>query len=239
MKKYISIGVILLLMLVSCQNRKVAAISIPILSYEVNPQKEKIAFYLKDRSGNNYNRFTKLKAALAQEGKELVFAMNGGMYQKDFSPVGLYIEQGIVLSPMDDAKNRAGNFYLQPNGVFYLTKSNEGKICPSANFKLGNHINYATQSGPMLVIDGKIHAKFNATSSNINIRNGVGILPNGNLLFALSKEKINFYSFALFFKEKGCRNALYLDGFVSKAYLPSQDWVKEDGNFGVIIGQTQ
>jgi len=84
-----------------------------------------------------------------------------------------------------------------------------------------------------------MHPKFNMGSTNVNIRNGVGVLPDGSLLFAMSKEKINFYDFALYFKQNGCENALYLDGFVSKTYLPSQGWEQLDGNFGVIIGETE
>ena len=88
----------------------------------------------------------------------------------------------------------------------------------------------------MLVVDGKKHSKFMEGSKNLNIRNGVGILPNGNVLFAISKEKINFYDFAAFFQNKGCKNALYLDGFVSRAYIPSKNWIQLDGRFGVLIG---
>lgn len=73
-------------------------------------------------------------------------------------------------------------------------------------------------------------------SANVNIRNGVGILPDGNVLFAMSKTEVNFYDFARFFKDKGCTNALYLDGFVSRAYAPSENWQQIDGNFGVMIG---
>jgi uncharacterized protein YigE (DUF2233 family) len=88
----------------------------------------------------------------------------------------------------------------------------------------------------MLVIDGAIHPAFVAGSANLNIRNGVGVLPNNELVFAMSKKEINFYDFAQYFKDLGCKNALYLDGFVSRTYLPEKNWKQEDGDFGVIIG---
>ncbi len=91
----------------------------------------------------------------------------------------------------------------------------------------------------MLLIKGAYHQKLKKGSSNLLIRNGVGILPNGNVLFAMSKEKVNFYDLATLFKQKGCKNALYLDGFVSRTYLPSSDWEQLDGNFGVMIGETE
>jgi uncharacterized protein YigE (DUF2233 family) len=90
----------------------------------------------------------------------------------------------------------------------------------------------------MLVIDGKIHPEFKEGSKNVNIRNGVGILPDNRIVFAMSKSEINFYDFANYFKSLGCKNALYLDGFVSRTYLPEQNWTQTDGNFGVIIGVT-
>jgi uncharacterized protein YigE (DUF2233 family) len=55
----------------------------------------------------------------------------------------------------------------------------------------------------------------------------------------MSKSGINFYDFADYFKRQGCKQALYLDGFVSRTYLPAQHWLQTDGNFGVIIGVSE
>ena len=88
----------------------------------------------------------------------------------------------------------------------------------------------------MLLVDGEIHPAFHKSSANLNIRNGVGVLPNNKVVFAMSKEPISFYEFANYFKSLGCRNALYLDGLVSRTYLPEKNWVQTDGDFGVIIG---
>ena len=90
----------------------------------------------------------------------------------------------------------------------------------------------------MLVIDNRIHPVFVKESKHLHIRNGVGILPDGNILFAMSKDLITLYDFAEFFKNSGCKNALYLDGFVSRTYLPEKKWEQLDGNFGVIIAET-
>ncbi|WP_108808305.1 phosphodiester glycosidase family protein [Aquimarina spinulae] len=209
------------------------------LSYEINPLQQELHFYWKNKNATNYKSFQNLKSELEKENKELVFAMNGGMYNKDLSPQGLYIENGKTKTRIDTSQSGYGNFYLQPNGIFYLTNKNKPVICTTKMFVRNEHIKYATQSGPMLLINGKIHPKFRKGSSNVHIRNGVGILPNGNLLFAISNEKTNFYDFASYFKQNGCKNALYLDGFVSRVYLPSKNWNQLDGNFGVIIGETK
>ena len=208
------------------------------VSYTVNQKKEIISFYYKDENQANFQSLNNLKIWLNKNHKDLVFAMNGGMYKKDKSPQGLFIENGNKIAEIDTASG-AGNFYLKPNGVFYLTNKNEVKVSATKTFLNDKNIKFATQSGPMLVIDGEIHKAFNKTSTNLNIRNGVGILPNGQVLFAMSKKEINFYDFAEFFKNKGCKNALYLDGFVSRTYCPSQNWTQTDGDFGVIIGVTK
>jgi uncharacterized protein YigE (DUF2233 family) len=56
------------------------------------------------------------------------------------------------------------------------------------------------------------------------------------LLFVRSKDKINFCDYVNLFKGQGCKNALYLDGFVSLVYDPKNGLEQMDGNFGVIIG---
>jgi uncharacterized protein YigE (DUF2233 family) len=164
--------------------------------------------------------------------------MNGGMYMEDNAPLGLFIENKKVIRKLNTSKG-TGNFYLQPNGVFYITTDNKPVICKTTDFINDGNIQYATQSGPMLITDGQINSLFIAKSNNLNIRNGVGILPDNKILFAMSKEVINFYDFASYFKNMGCKSALYLDGFVSRTYLPEQNWIQTDGNFGVIIGITK
>lgn len=129
-------------------------------------------------------------------------------------------------------------FYLKPNGVFYITTDDVALVCKSTDFANNGNIKYATQSGPMLVIDGQIHPAFKENSTHLNIRNGVGILPDNKVLFAMSKKEISFYDFAKYFQNLGCKNALYLDGFVSGIYLPSKNWRQTDGDFGVITGVT-
>jgi uncharacterized protein YigE (DUF2233 family) len=207
------------------------------ISYTVDVKKQDIKLYWKDDSNTNFRSIQNLKLWLEKRKRKLVFAMNGGMYKPDNSPQGLFIEKQTTLSPLDTTSG-GGNFYLKPNGVFYITTDNVPVICTAASFKDNGKIKYATQSGPMLVIDGQIHPAFKEGSANLNIRNGVGILPNGKVVFVMSKKEINFYDFANYFKSLGCKNALYLDGLVSRTYLPEKNWVQTDGNFGVIIGVT-
>ncbi len=201
--------------------------------YVVNPKKQQVKMFWKDDKDVNFISIANLKSWLNFNKKDLIFATNGGMYQKNLSPVGLYIENKITKTKIDTT-TQAGNFYLKPNGIFFITNDNKVGICKTEKF-INKNIKYATQFGPMLLIDGAIHPSFKEGSTNVNIRNGVGILPNNNLIFSMSKKDINFYDFAKYFRDLGCKNALYFDGFVSRTYLPEQNWTQTDGNFGVII----
>jgi uncharacterized protein YigE (DUF2233 family) len=207
------------------------------ISYTVDTKKQDLQLFWKDDKNEVLRSIGNLKSWVEKKKRKLVFAMNGGMYKTDNSPLGLYIEKQKVLSRLNKA-SADGNFYLKPNGVFYIRTDNTPVICNTTSFTNDGKIKYATQSGPMLVIDGKIHPEFKKGSVNVNIRNGVGILPGNKVVFAMSKGLVNFYDFADYFKRLGCQNALYLDGFVSRTYLPEKNWIQTDGNFGVLIGVT-
>jgi len=208
-----------------------------IISIVIDPQHQDLGLYWKNDKGEVFGSIQRLKEDLMGKHKRLVFAMNGGMYKTDNSPLGLFIQQQVVLAPLDTASG-AGNFYMKPNGVFYITNKGIAAVCPTTDLDIDDQIRFATQSGPMLLINGAFHPDLKKGSANVNIRNGVGVLPNNKLVFAMSKEPVNFYDFADFFKGMGCQNALYLDGFVSRMYVPEKKWVQTDGNFGVIIGVT-
>lgn len=209
-----------------------------VVVYQVNPKKEQVALYWKNEKNKNFGSLNNLKFWLDKNNKELLFAMNGGMYKRDYSPQGLFIQEGNIKSPIDTT-TASGNFYLKPNGIFYITNEKEAFVCKTEDYISNKNIQYATQSGPMLVVDGEIHKAFSKKSTNLNIRNGVGVLLNNDILFVMSKKEINFYEFAEYFKKLGCKNALYLDGFVSRVYCPKENWEQKDGNFGVIIGVTK
>ncbi len=60
---------------------------------------------------------------------------------------------------------------------------------------------YATQSGPMLVVDGKINSNFYPTVRFIENPQWVGI-KDGKLYFVISREGVSFYAFAQYFKQR-------------------------------------
>lgn len=210
-----------------------------ISNYIINPKSNDLKFYHVDSNGKIIKSILDLKNEVEKNNKELVFAMNGGMYMEGNIPMGLLICDNKIYKPINRLIPKVKtNFYTQPNGVFYITDDTIAKICITKDYNFTN-VKYATQSGPMLLIEGKINPIFKINSKNVNIRNGVGILPNNKIVFAISENEINFYDFANYFKKMGCKNALFLDGYVSRAYIPSKKIDQTDGDFGVIIGVTK
>ncbi|MEO0896737.1 MAG: phosphodiester glycosidase family protein [Bacteroidota bacterium] len=206
-------------------------------TYTINLSQSNLKLYWTDESGLPFRNLGKLKDWLEERGKRMVFGINAGMYLTDNSPQGLFIDDSIERRPIDLGDSEGfENFYLKPNGVFYLDDSG-ANIMESESFaseKPSAHL--ATQSGPMLLINGKIHPKFREGSSNLNIRNGVGIINNETVVFIISRQAVNFYDFAMVFKEKfSCKNALYLDGAISKMYLPELDRKDLSGNLGPLL----
>jgi uncharacterized protein YigE (DUF2233 family) len=173
-----------------------------------------------DGKGAPLGSFTALAESLSAEGKELAFAMNAGMFDEGLKPIGLYVENGTQSKKLN-RRDGYGNFHVKPNGVFYIKGDRVGVAATDAYMKLNEKPDFATQSGPMLVIDGKIHPKFSPGGMSYKMRNGVGVLDAHTAIFVISENAVNFYDFALLFRDGlKCTNALFFDGTVSSLYSP-------------------
>ncbi|WP_375455627.1 phosphodiester glycosidase family protein [uncultured Methylobacterium sp.] len=166
--------------------------------------------------------YSSLSALAEKQGPRLSFAMNAGMYDKGQAPVGLYVEEGREMKGVSTA-NGPGNFHMKPNGVFYVKGERAGVLDTGHYLRARLKPDFATQSGPMLVIDGQIHPKISTDGPSLKIRNGVGVRDDGRTaVFAISERPVTFGAFARLFRDElGCRNALFLDGSVSSLYAPS------------------
>ncbi|MBN9081147.1 MAG: hypothetical protein BGP04_22975 [Rhizobiales bacterium 62-17] len=183
--------------------------------------KSDIRLFLDDPDGTVYGSFNALSDALERDGEKLVFAMNAGMYHPDYRPVGLFIESGVEKARLN-TRNGPGNFHLKPNGVFYVTRTGAGVVDSDRFASRRADVRYATQSGPMLVINGRLHPRIQEEGTSKKTRNGVGACSGGRIVFAISNEPVTFYDFATFFRDKiGCSDALFLDGSISSMYAPS------------------
>ncbi|WP_162150286.1 phosphodiester glycosidase family protein [Asticcacaulis sp. AC460] len=204
----------------------------------VDPAKDHLSFHWKDAKGRRIGSLSALDARVKGQGRTLVFATNAGIFAKDFTPLGLFIADGKVLRPLNTGSG-GGNFFLQPNGVFYVDGMG-GHIVRTQAFKLTPGITLATQSGPMLVEKGAINSQFAVDSKNKLIRSGVGINHDGKLVFAISNGPVSFYDFAGYFRDTlDCDDALYLDGVISRMYAPAQGRRDSDDDFVGMIAVTK
>lgn len=161
-------------------------------------------------------------------GQRLLFAANAGIYDANAAPLGLHVENGKTLVPLNLAHGNpaSGNFSLLPNGVFAIDAHGHASVQASTAFKAaGKPVRWATQSGPMLVIDGALNPHFLADSGSLKWRSGVCAKTPNEVVFAASEVPVNFHDFARLFRDQlGCRNALYLDGTISQLYVDGEGY---------------
>lgn len=180
-----------------------------------------LRLFLNDRDGRPFGQFSAIDSSLAASGLTLAFAMNAGMYHADRRPVGLYVEDGREVSPVV-TRAGPGNFGLVPNGVFCIRDGRADVIETRAFVRKKPACRFASQSGPMLVIDGALHPRFLKDSTSRYVRNGVGTSADGRrAVFAISRRAVTFHEFGNLFRDYlGMPNALYFDGNISRLYAP-------------------
>ncbi|MER9250961.1 phosphodiester glycosidase family protein [Mesorhizobium sp. M0598] len=175
-----------------------------------------IGVFHADLDGKAFGSLDKFDKAMADQGRPVLLAMNAGMYHQDLTPVGLLVEVGREKAPINVADSE-GNFFLKPNGVFLVRKDGKAAVMETSAFAATRlDVMFATQSGPMLVIDGRLHPRFEQNGTSRYIRNGVGVRDQNTVVLAISRSEVSLGSFARLFRDAlDCPNALFFDGAVS------------------------
>lgn len=197
---------------------------------ELDLAHERLELHWKDAAGTPLASIDGLRRWGEAQGRELLFATNAGIYDREFRPLGLHVEDGVTLRPLNTVRGNAsrGNFAIQPNGVFHVDQSGNAGVVPTTQWRSrGVDARLATQSGPMLVVDGAINANFDEGSDSLKLRSGVCARTPREVVFVVSEAPVAFHAFARLFRDGiGCRDALYLDGTLSRL------WTKADGYSG-------
>ena len=168
--------------------------------------------------------------------RKVAFAMNAGMFDEDGRPIGLARTSSGEAHKVN-LRDGPGNFHLKPNGVFMVLCGGSPAIFPSdaiPQFRCAPRL--STQSGPMLVIAGKLHPRFEPDGRSRLIRNGVGVTRDRRALFVISEDAVSFGKFARFFRDAlKTPNALYFDGSVSSLWDPANGRQDASAPLGPII----
>lgn len=219
----------------TCENTQYDDIGYSICTVDLTT--EDLRLFLNDETGAPLGQFGAVDRALRSEGLKLGFAMNAGMYHDDRAPVGHYVEDGQeVMRVIPNAG--PGNFGLLPNGVFCIRPDRADVIETLRFVDQAPDCTYATQSGPMLVIDGALHPRFLVDSTSRYVRNGVGTSADGKTaIFAISQSPVTFHQFGRLFRDHlNMPNALFLDGNISRLYAPDLNRNDIGFSLGPIVG---
>ncbi|TXI93547.1 MAG: hypothetical protein E6Q34_05405 [Burkholderiaceae bacterium] len=204
-------------------------------TFQIDLKRDQLRLFWADDKTQIFKSFDRINAWLKREQKQLVFAMNAGMFHYDLSPVGLLRIEGRELNALN-TDTGFGNFFMSPNGVFFWGREGAYIVETSEFASMQSQADFATQSGPMLLRHSVIHPRFDQASTSRHIRNGVGI-KQGQLYFVISNQAVSFYEFALYFRDElQCSDALYLDGAISSLYAIEMGRNDQKTQLGPIIG---
>ena len=224
LSKLLSLWGIAAILLIGCstikqslQNQPCALnASQPYDTVHVNPVLHNVTLHWRNPASNEpFKNTQNVVAWLERAGHSVIAVTNAGIFEPGLVPTGLYVEKGQELRPLN-LEEGYGNFYLKPNGVFFTRNTRFG-ILESERFSATKpEIDYALQSGPLLLEDNKIHPAFTPGSKNCRLRSGIGISDDGQAIIAITNGTVNFFDFAAWFRDTaGVTDALYLDGAIS------------------------
>lgn len=201
-----------------------------------------VRLYWKDDAGRPFGSLAALDRWLRGRGERLLAATNAGIFYRSRVPAGLHVERGapplrpLNTSPDPPPGEGRGNFFAQPNGVFYIARSGTAHVDEtSAAARALPRMLEATQSGPLLLHRGVPHPlRGDSTVS----RNAIAVCSEREVALVFAPRGASIRELALFIRDElRCPDALYLDGSISGLRVPSVG-VRKDGEYVGILGVT-
>jgi len=214
--------------------RAVAFEGVALTHCVADPAQHRIATANAPKGGAPYGSLSAY--AVANDMTTIAFAMNGGMYGDDLKAMGYYVENGERLREFNRGDGE-GNFFIKPNGVFFGTEGKWQVLSTDAFYaSISDRPQFGTQSGPMLVVEGKLHPAIQDNGPSRAIRNGVGVDAKGLAHFVISDGPISFGQLARYFRDEvKTPNALYLDGQVSALWNPANNRLDQARNGPLLV----
>jgi uncharacterized protein YigE (DUF2233 family) len=217
-----------------CEQHSFEGSTFTVCGFDAARQELRLAWT--DSNGTALRGFPNFRRAMGHDAQRVLFAMNAGMFEEDGRPLGLYVEDGNERRPLN-TRNASGNFYLKPNGVFEQMRDGTVAVAETGSYAArGETPILATQSGPLLVSGGVFNPQISADGPSRNIRNGVGVSGPKTAYFVISDDPVSFGRMARFFRDElHCPDALYFDGTISSAWIPSEGRMDTAYSLGPMI----
>ncbi len=218
----------------ACEVREFETSRFIVCSFD--PRRQEMRLYSRAAAGGYLRGFEALQGELGADASRVRFAMNAGMYNDAGAPIGLYVQDGDEQKAIS-LTDGPGNFHLKPNGVFWQGQDGALHIDVSEDYARELYQpRWATQSGPMLLIDGELHPRIAEDGASRFVRNGVGLADQHTAYFVISTGFVSFGRFARFFRDElHCRDALFLDGTVSSIWAPSVGRYDDNHELGPMV----
>ncbi len=199
----------------------------------ISASPKNVKLHWRNKLGRNFETLSSLHDHLLLELATPLALMNAGIFEVgsdgNYQPQGLHVENGEMLRPVNTKSARNANFYMKPNGIFYIDTYG-AHIVRTEDYAPTEQVRVAVQSGPLLFDKCGVHPSFLEGSNSRKRRNAVALRDESEVVFALSDYPINFFDFAQTLRlTHGCSAALYMDGSISDLWLSSgqrapNDW---------------
>ena len=215
----------------ACQSAEFEGVS--LTHCIADPELHTIRTSLAPSSGDNFGTIEGWAAGKNESA--IAFVMNAGAFGDDLKPIGYYVENGDRLAELNRSDGDS-NFFLKPNGVFFGT-GGSWRIIETDTFlrTIGTRPAFGTQSGPMLVIGGKLHPEVQDDGPSKAIRSGVGVASDGKAHFVIANAPLSYGKLARFFRDElKTPNALFLDSGNSSLWDPASARM-DGGRVGPLI----
>src|SRR5215471_8271674 len=139
----------------SVARARVTVAGVAYQTADIDLQRVDLKLYWKKADGTLYSTLAAVQNAL---GATFLFATNSGIYSTDFKPLGLEVERGKTLVPLNKSHASTGNFYMQPNGVFFIIGKG-AQVMETGEYAATRPAGVleAAQSGPLLLRKGVIN----------------------------------------------------------------------------------